>query len=57
MDTDSLSMGQFGGMDNSMGAGTSGSDMTGLDGPLGSSGVPSTMGAGTSSMSVGSGIA
>jgi hypothetical protein len=51
MDTDSLSAGQFGGMDSSMGGGTSSSDMSGLNGPTGSSGMPSPMGAGTSSMS------
>jgi hypothetical protein len=51
MDTDSLSSGQFGGMDNSMGSGSSGSDTSGLNGPTGSSGVPSTMGAGSGTTS------
>jgi hypothetical protein len=49
MDTDSLSAGQFGGMTSTMGGGSSSSDMTGLSGPLGSSGTPSPMGAGSAS--------
>lgn len=51
MDTDSLSAGQFGGTTSTMGMdNSSSSDMSGLGGPLGSSGSPSTMGAGASSM-------
>ena len=48
MDVNCLSC-QFGGMTNDLGAGNSGSDMTGLTGPLGSSGMPSPIGAGASS--------
>jgi hypothetical protein len=46
MDDGVLQGGQFGGMDSSGG----GTDMTGLDGPLGSSGTPSPMGAGSGGM-------
>ena len=50
MAPDMLSPGQFGGMDNLIGMdGSSGSDMTGLGGDLGSSGMPSPVGAGSSS--------
>lgn len=52
MDTDSLSAGQFGGTTSSMGMdSSSSSDTSGMAGPLGSSGMPSPMGAGNSSMS------
>jgi hypothetical protein len=47
MDTDTLSGAQFsGGMDSSM----SNTDSSGMGGPLGSSGTPSPMGAGSGGM-------
>lgn len=50
MAIDMLSPAQFGGMTNMIGPdGSSSSDMTGLNGPLGSSGLPSPIGAGNAS--------
>lgn len=57
MDNGMLQSAQFGGMSSlvNSGSGSSGSDMTGLAGPLGSSGTPSVLGAGNASMPAGGG--